>query len=132
MHTMEKLGDITLRVPGGMEYALVIRTALGGVAILKDLNVDMMDDLRTAADEACDCLLHQGCRVQAIEMNVQDGENMLTVSLAAELVGECESDCADQTAVSQAILETLIPRVEMHCTPCGCVQRIDLTLPKAV
>lgn len=132
MQTNEKKADISLRVPGKMEYALVIRTALGGVAILKDLNVDMLDDLRIAADEACDCLLHQGRKAEMLQLCVQEGEGGLTVSLEAEFSGECEAECADQTAVSQAILETLIPQVELHTGPCGCVRRIDLTMPKAV
>ena len=69
--------EISLRVPGKREYALVIRTALGGVAVLKDLNVDALDDLRAAADEACDCLLHQGRAVSAVQVRVQDGGDML-------------------------------------------------------
>lgn len=124
--------DISLRVPGEMAYALVIRTVLGGVAILKDLNVDQMDDLRTAADEACDCLLHQGRPVAAIQVHVSDAGQKLTVSLEAEFTGCKEGDCADQTAVSQAVLETLIPEVALIAAPCGCIQRIDLTMPKAV
>ena len=124
--------DITLRVPGEMAYALVIRTALGGVAILKDLSVDQMDDLRTAADEACDCLLHQGRGVGAVQVQVKDGGDTLTVSLEAEFVGSRQSDCSDRTAVSKAVLETLVPHVELVQADCGCIQRIDLTMPKAV
>ena len=30
--------EVLLRVPGDRQYALAIRTALGGVAILKDLD----------------------------------------------------------------------------------------------
>lgn len=124
--------DISLRVPGEMAYALVIRTALGGVAILKDLSVDQMDDLRTAADEACDCLLHQGRPVTAIQVHVSDKGEKLTVSLEAEFSGCKAGDCADQTAISQAVLETLVPEVELTSAACGCIQRIDLTMPRAV
>lgn len=124
--------DISLRVPGEMAYALVIRTALGGVAILKDLSVDQMDDLRTAADEACDCLLHQGRAVEAIQVHVIEREKKLTVSLEAEFSGCRQGDCADQTAISQAVLETLVPEVALTAAECGCIQRIDLTMPRAV
>ena len=124
--------EISLRVPGEMAYALVIRTALGGVAILKDLNVDQMDDLRTAADEACDCLLHQGRPVTAINVHVTDKGEKLTVSLEAEFTGCRQGDCANQTAISKAVLETLIPQVELKVAECGCIQRIDLTMPRAV
>lgn len=129
---MMKAAEISLRVPGKSEYALVIRTALGGVAILKDLHVDALDDLRTAADEACDCLLHQGRKVETIALTVHDGGEKLTVSLEADFIGECREECEDVTAVSQAVLETLIPQVKLTQCDCGCVKRIDLTLPKAV
>ena len=125
--------EISLRVPGKREYALVIRTALGGVAVLKDLNVDALDDLRAAADEACDCLLHQGRPVETLALSVRDEQDCLTVTLEAEFIGaECTEPCEDMTAISRAVLETLIPRVKLTQCDCGCVQRIDLTLNKAV
>lgn len=127
--TEEARQDISLRIPGEMAYALVIRTALGGVAILKDLSVDQMDDLRAAADEACDCLLHQGCPVSAIQMNVTDRGAALTVSLRAEFAGVPGGGRDDQTAISKAVLETLVPQVEL-VAEAGCIGRIDLTMPR--
>lgn len=126
----EKQADICLRIPGKMEYALVIRTALGGVAVLEGLNVNAMDDLRTAADEACDCLLHQGRPVETITVTVVDAGERLTVRLDAAFSGSCNGLCADQTAISQAILETLIPEVKLTQDASGAVQQISLTLPK--
>lgn len=124
--------EITLRVPGKQEYVLVIRTALGGVAVLKDLNVDTLDDLRMAADEACDCLLHQGRPVSAIQLDVKDCGESLMVSLEADFEGDCLEACEDMTAVSKAVLETLVPHVDMRQCECGCIQRIDMTMPKAM
>ena len=40
--------------------------------------------------------------------------------------------CEDITPISKAVLETLIPHVKLTQCECGCVQRIDLTLNKAV
>ncbi len=129
--TEEARQDISLRIPGEMAYALVIRTALGGVAILKDLSVDQMDDLRAAADEACDCLLHQGCPVGAIQMNVTDQGTTLTVSLKAEFIGTPAGGGEEQTAISKAVLETLVPQVTLVAEN-GCIARIDLTMPRMV
>ena len=122
--------EITLRVPGDQAYALVIRTMLGGVALLKDLDVDAMDDLRTAADEACDCLLNQGAPVQTMELSVRDGGRELTVSLEADL--DDAAGTPGDAEITRAVLETLIPRVELVQTASGLIRRIDLTLPKAV
>lgn len=123
--------EITLRVPGDQAYALVIRTMLGGVALLKDLDMDAMDDLRTAADEAVDCLLHQGAEVRWVALSVRDLGQSLTVSLEADM--DEPTDPADSDiAMTRAVLETLIPQVCLTSTEAGRVRRIDLTLAKAV
>jgi len=122
--------EIKLRVPGQQEYALVIRTALGGVAILKDLDVGTLDDLRMAADEACDCLLHQGLAVEAIDVCVQDCGGRLCVTLSAVFDEDAQAQ-EDAAVISQAVLETLAPEVLMEKTPGGCVKCIRLYLPKA-
>ena len=125
--------EITLRVPGKQEYALVLRLALGGVAILKDLDAGALDDLRSASDEAVDCLLHQGSEVSWLTLHVQDGGDKLTVLICAEFAGEGEPAMdEDDMAVSRAVLETLIPEVEMRTRDCGCIEAISLTLKKAV
>ena len=127
--------EITLRVPGNKAYALVLRLALGGVAILKDLDAGTLDDLRAASDEACDCLLHQGREATSLELTVRDGGHELTVSIAAEFSceeGAVAADCQEETEISRAVLETLAPCVQLQAEKGGCISRIDLTLPKAV
>ena len=125
--------EILLRVPGDPSCALILRTTLGGVAILHDLTVDQLDDLRTAADEACDCLLHQGREVSWLTLLVQDEGDKLTVRICAEFTGEGESTMdEDEMAVSRSVLETLIPEVEICARDCGCIEAISLTLKKAV
>ncbi|MBE5796316.1 MAG: hypothetical protein E7327_02935 [Clostridiales bacterium] len=128
-----KKPEISLRVPAMADYALVLRLALGGVAILKDLDAGTLDDLRSASDEACDCLLHQAKEAVWLELNVYDAGDSLTVTITAELAQEPAdgAPCEDETELSRAVLETLIPVVRMHAADCGCVERIDLTLPKA-
>ena len=39
---------------------------------------------------------------------------------------------AEETEISRAVLETLIPEVEMQTQDCGCINAISLTLKKAV
>ena len=124
--------EICLRVPGERAYALVIRTMLGGVAMLKDLDIDAMDDLRTAADEACDCLLNQGAPACWLELTVRDGGDTLTVSLEAGLDEDAAGEAPGDADVSRAVLETLIPQVALGMTRAGRVKRVELTLSKAV
>ena len=104
-------------------------TALGGVAILKDLDADTLDDLRMAADEMCDCLLHQGRTVDHLEVAVYDEGDYLKVAISA-CYGEKKCPCEDETEITRAVLQTLASDVEM--TRCGdCVQCITLLLHKA-
>ena len=124
--------EITLRVPAKREYALVLRLALGGVAVLKDLDAGALDDLRNASDEAVDCLLHQGREVSWLTLNVLDGGDKLTVRVCAEFEGErTAAPDEDEVEISRAVLETLIPEVDMCTRDCGCVEAISLTLKKA-
>ena len=56
--------EVLLRVPGDRQYALAIRTALGGVAILKDLDADTLasDVEMTRCGDCVQCitlLLHK-------------------------------------------------------------------------
>ncbi len=124
--------EITLRVPGRKEYALVLRLALGGVAVLKDLDVGALDDLRSASDEAVDCLLHQGREVAWLTLFVLDEGEKLTVRICAEFAGGGDGADPEEMDISKAVLETLIPQVEMCRQDCGCVEAISLTLKKAV
>lgn len=124
--------EIMLRVPGRKEYALVLRLALGGVAILKDLDAGALDDLRCASDEAVDCLLHQGRPVAWLTLHVQDGGDRLMLRICAEFAAALDAKAdEDELAVSRAVLETLVPEVTMHTQTCGCVEAITLTMKKA-
>ena len=123
--------EITLRVPGDQAYALVIRTMLGGVALLKDLDMDAMDDLRTASDEAVDCLTHQGAAVRWLTLSVRDQGQSLEVSLEADM-DEPAAAAASDPAMTRAVLETLIPQVRLTRSEAGRIRRVDLTLSKAV
>ena len=79
---------VTLTVPALQAYVLVIRTALGGLALVNDLDLDTLDDLRQAADEACDCLMHQGAPARSLRLEAWSEGGKLRVALQAELDGK--------------------------------------------
>lgn len=123
--------EISLRVPGDRAYALVIRTMLGGVAILKDLDMDDLDDLRIAMDEACYCLLNQGIPVRWLTATVKGEGAELTVSLEADMDDNGAGAAPDDVAMTRAVLETLMPQVNLTCSASGQIRRVDLTLRRA-
>ena len=49
--------NISISFPAQKQYALLLRMQVAGAAAAYDLSVDMLDDLRMAAEEAYDYLL---------------------------------------------------------------------------
>lgn len=123
---------VTLTVPALQAYVLVIRTALGGLALVNDLDVDTLEDLRQAADEACDYLMHQGAPASSLHLEAWSEANKLCVTLQAELDGEGAGHPDDELELSKAILETLIPEVTLKARPDGLVDQVELAVPKAL
>lgn len=126
--------EMLLRVPGSPEYALAIRMLLGGAAALMDLSVAALDDLRIAADEACDCLLHQGRAVDSLEVRVSGETGQLTVTLTAEFVsGACPETEAwrERAELCEGILTALVPQSRLTVEPGTGVRQIVLTVPRA-
>lgn len=125
--------EMTLRVPGERRYLIVIRTALGGMAIIKDLDADTLDDLRMATDTMYDCLLHQGRKVRHLDVAVYDEETHMKLELSAcfdGVEGDCPCQSESETEITRAVLQTLAS--EVYITRCGeVVQKFTLLLHKA-
>jgi len=51
------MDPISITFPAQKNFALLLRTFMAGACASYDLPVDMLDDLRMAAEEAYDCLL---------------------------------------------------------------------------
>lgn len=124
-------GEIVLTVPAQQAYVLIIRTALGGVALVNDLDVDTLDDLRQAADEACDLLLHQGACATSLRLEAHPQGRQLCVALSAQLEGSAPAPSAEESELSRAVLETLVPQVSLCTRADGLVERIELTVSRA-
>lgn len=126
--------EMLLRVPGSPEYVLAIRMLLGGAAALMDLSVAALDDLRIAADEACDCLLHQGRAVESLEVRVSGEGKQMTVALTAEFASGARQETEkwrERAELCQGILEALVPQVRLSVEPGTGVRQIVLTVPRA-
>lgn len=123
---------VTLTVPALHAYVLVIRTALGGLALVNDLDLDTLDDLRQAADEACDCLMHQGAPARSLRLEAWSEGGKLRVALQAELDGKGGESSPEELELSKVVLETLIPEVSLRARADGLVERVELAVPKAL
>jgi serine/threonine-protein kinase RsbW len=77
---------VTVRLPADSAYLSVLRTATAGLAARLDFNLDEIDDLRIAIDEACAMLLAQAvpgtdltCEFELTDDAMSIGVSVLTV-----------------------------------------------------
>ena len=127
MAVTQELG-LTLTVPADPNWMLVVRMALGGAAALMGLGIDLVDDLRTAADETCDFLLHQPRKVQSIKIVCSLKDEAVCTVFTCDFAQECQTCEEMDLDVTRGILETLIPKVELE-EDGVCIRSVSLTLP---
>jgi serine/threonine-protein kinase RsbW len=77
---------VTVRLPADSAYLSVLRTATAGLAARLDFNLDEIEDLRIAVDEACAMLLAQAvpgtdltCEFELTEDSMRISVSVLTV-----------------------------------------------------
>ena len=119
---------LSLTVPADPTWMLVVRMALGGAGALMGLNIDLVDDLRTAADETCDFLLHQPRKVSSIHIVCSLKDEAVCTVFACDFAQDCQTCEEVDLDVTRGILETLIPKVELE-EEGVCIRSVALTLP---
>ncbi len=119
---------LTLTVPADPNWMLVVRMALSGAGALMGLNIDLVDDLRTAADETCDFLLHQPRKVKCINIVCSLRDEAVCTVIACDFMKECQTCEEMDLDVTRGILETLVPNVELE-EDGVCIRSVTLTLP---
>lgn len=124
---LEEMG-LELMVPANENWLLVIRMALMGTGALLGLTVDMLDDLRSLADEACDCLLHQRRKMKTLKVYCYK-ENCFVHTVFSGERGEQEQDVAQpDVQIVNCILETLSIATKIEKDEHG-VWKIEVVLP---
>ncbi len=119
---------LQLKVPADENWQLVVRMALAGAGALLGLSVDLLDDLHLGADEACDCLLHQKQKIEALEVSCyRDGNKVHTV-FTGKRTQECQNTKDTDVQIVEAILSTLTVGVDIKHDACG-IWQIEVVLP---
>ncbi len=129
MKEQYKKNGMDLRVPANEKWQLVVRMALGGAGALLGLNVDVLDDLRALADEACDCLMHQKQKLESLRILCYQQDDQLH----AVFIGEREESQVRQAAqldiqMVNCILETLAVDTDVQQDEQG-AWKIEVVLP---
>ena len=128
MNQMEKNQTVQMTIPADRAYAPVVTLALSGLGMMAGLDVDLLGDLRTAAAESLDCLLHQAGIPRTIRISAGVKEGRLCVCFASEeraAGGEADPLGLD---ITRGVLETLMPQVELT-SDCDGVHLIECSMP---
>jgi hypothetical protein len=124
----DRNGEITLNLPADRDFVLLARMVLSGLGMLAELDVDLIDDLRTAIDECCDCLLHQPFKAERLELRARVDSGRLHCCLHAVREGGPSDLPVSDLEITRGVLETLMPEVTLECDSCG-VGSIGFSLP---
>jgi len=112
---------VELVVPADPAYLAVLRTASAGMAARLDLELDEIEDLRIAVDEACTLLLHHAGPADRLRSVFVLGEDWLQV----EVSGPSPS-LPPAESIAWVVLEALVGEVHAHEPADGFPARVRL------
>ena len=119
---------LELKVPADESWQLVVRMALAGTGALLGLSVDLLDDLHLGADEACNCLLNQKQKIEALEISCYRKENKVYAIFTGKRTEECQNIAEADVEIVEAILSTITVGVDIKHDVCG-IWQIEVVLP---
>lgn len=117
-----------LNLPADQEFVLLARMAMCGLAMIAGLDVGLIDDVRSATDECCDCLLHQPKKAERIELKAWLEADRLHCCFKAIRTDELQGGATADLELCRCVLETLMPDVTLQTDVCG-VGTIGFSLP---
>ena len=122
------MNQMTMSVPAKKEWGLVVHSALQGVGVLANLSVDMIEDLRTACDEAYNLLTHQSRAATHISMHCELVDGLLKIRLRAERA-QCTQQCEPvDPEVANLIIGTFVTDVHLEGDSCG-IYSVKMAVP---
>ena len=120
-----------IRDRGSYLYHLVTAAKEAGVDWEKiaraGLTVDVMDNLKMATEEACNCLIGQEAAPERLFLRFACEDNALRIRISTGECNCCKCDCADETELEivRCILESLADRVTFDVCD-GRIRAIEL------
>ena len=99
----ESADEVVLRIPNEPRFVRIARLAVGGVASLLDLDVEVIEDLRIAVNELCAATLEMGDGPIDVTITTEPGRIRIE---ATSLLGVAPLD-AERFALSKQILAVI-------------------------
>ena len=122
------MNRMMLSVPAGPEWGLVVRTTLGAVGVMANLSLDVIDDLRSAVEEAFELVTHQERQVEKVILSCKMEEGKIFITLEAQRAPNSQACDMMDPEVAQLIIGTLVTEVKMEGDQCG-THTVRMSLP---
>jgi len=122
------MNTMTLSIPAKPEWLLVLRSALNGVGVVAKLSVDMIDDLRSACDEAFNLLTHQSHLIQHIKLKCNIQDNIISVHMSVERAFSSQLCVPVDTEIAHLIIGSFVTNVHLEGDSCG-IYSVQMKLP---
>lgn len=120
--------EIMLNLPADQEFVLLARMTLCGLGMIAGLDVGLIDDVRAATDECCDCLMHQSKIAERIELRAWLSGGRMHCCFRGVYSRESAPGQPVDQELSRCVLETLMPEVSIQKDACG-LGTIGFSLP---
>lgn len=125
------MNSMTLTVPANPSWSLVVRTALGAVGVMANLSLDVIDDLRSAVEEAFELVTHQERLVEKVSLTCSMDDGLFHLTLQAQRAPDAQACARTDPEVSQLIIGTLVTDVKLEGDQCG-IYTVRMSLPIGV
>ncbi|MGI6689004.1 MAG: hypothetical protein ACOX6Y_11800 [Christensenellales bacterium] len=122
------MNEMRVTVPAGREWGLVINLALGAAGSLAGLSLAVIDDLRSAAEEAFELLTHQERRVEQVTLITSVEHGMFNLALNAHRAEHLTACKPMDPEMAQLIIGTLVTDVKLEGDHCG-IYSVTMALP---
>lgn len=122
------MNRMTLTVPADRAWGLVVRTTLGACGVMADLSINVIDDLRSAVDEAFELITHQKLKVMKVMLTCRVEDNMFHISLDAQRAEHALVCDIIDPEVAEMIIGTLVTEVKLEGDQCG-IYTVRMSLP---
>ncbi|MGI6233650.1 MAG: hypothetical protein ACOYI6_00100 [Christensenellales bacterium] len=122
------MNRMSLTVPASEEWGLVVRTSLGAVGVMANLSLDVIDDLRSAVEEAFDLVTHQERLVKKVTLSCKIEDGLIHIILEAQRAPDAQACDLMDPEVAQLIIGTLVTEVKLEGDQCG-IYTVKMSLP---
>lgn len=128
MNNTRLKAPVELNVAAEAGMMLVIRLTTAGVIARAGLTVDVMDNLKMATEEACNCLIGQETPPDRLFLRFACEENALRIRIGTDDTETCNCAETDETELEivRCILESLADRVSFDVCG-GRIRAIELS-----